>query len=159
VRTFGFGDRASRLPHRDVTASAFPVISVMSSDLCFIPDVEIDDGPDEEKRLAYLRFILLEKQREEGPRCTWVFAFSFSGAHAYGLIYVVNAEKEETRVWEVMNGEEWGRPKAGSRRSGVRVEPKPGQFVAFIGKGFTQLTPEDLSTALGELMANRVLSA
>lgn len=132
----------------------------MDSNLCFIPDVDIDDGTDGEKRLAYVRSILLERQREDGARCTWTFTFNFSGTtHAHGLMYVVNAETDHTRVWEVMNGEEWGRWRANSRRSDTRVEPRPGQFVSNIKKAFQELTPEELLASLGELMANRILSA
>ncbi len=152
IETSGF--RKTDLP------PPFPVSSSVDSNLCFIPDVDIDDGSDEEKRLAYVRSILLERQREDGAKCIWTFTFNFSGTtHAHGILYVVHADVDETRVWEVMNSDDWGKWKERSRRSDPKVEPKPGQFVSYVKKSFQELEPEDLLSSLGELMANRILGA
>jgi len=132
----------------------------MDPDLCFIPDVNIDDDDagEADRRLAYLRSIIRER-RQDGD-CAWSFGFDFSGSnHAHGIVYVVDSRPGSTRVWELSKKhEEWnGTPRAGRRR--LSMEPPPGQQVAHVPKGLFQLEAEDLVAAMAEIMAGRIFDA
>ncbi len=134
--------------------------------LCDLPDIDIDeDGDKTERAKAYLQTVIREVREVSGraPSATWQFSFDVVNLrHERGAMLVVSSGVGETRVWGLTGTSSQATPTAKKDGRFTRAEPPrpdPGQFVARCAVGFSQLTGEDLMTAVAEVMVQRVLSA
>ncbi len=125
----------------------------MDRNLCFVPDVNIDDDNGVlERQLAYLGNLLEDVRGLKS--CYWQFGFDLVwNNHAHGPVYMVEGDEEYTEIWESAYEEPRKRAKYRGRQG------PPPRCVTWRGPPIHDISAESLLEAIGFLNAARVMAS